>query len=99
MRPAEEALFEVVQRVFEDGRISASDRLAMVSVYGRGGLTVGEVKEVYRAFLRKTWGNVIDDELLTHEERVILVRIVTALRLPWECAPFPDELEELGIAI
>jgi hypothetical protein len=92
------ALLDLVQRTFESKKVSAADRLELVSVYGPGGLTTGDVASVYRAFLRATWGDVIDDELLTREERMILVTLVRVLRLPPSCAPFPAELEDLKLA-
>jgi hypothetical protein len=93
------ALLDLVHRVFLAKRLGPADRLALAAFLGPLGLHPAEVKLVYRAFLRATWGDVIDDAMLTRQERLILVQIVRALRLPWECAPFPEEILELALAV
>jgi len=87
MRPAQEGLLSLVERIFEDGVVSASERSELVSLYRGAGLTVPEVKEVFAAFLKRTWGETIADGVLTNEERAKLATIVRELRIPAESVP------------
>lgn len=67
--------------------VTPEERSELVSLYSGGGLTVGEVKEVFRTFLRSTWGDVIADDVVTAAERKKLLAIVRELRLPDEQIP------------
>lgn len=87
MRPAQEGLLSLVERIFEDGVVTASERSELASLYRGAGLTVPEVKEVFAAFLKKTWGETIADGLITNEERTKLATIVRELRMPVESVP------------
>ena len=87
MRPAQEELLSLVERIFEDGVVTASERSELVSLYRDAGLTVPEVKAVFAAFLAKTWGDTIADGVLTNEERTKLATIVRELRIPTETLP------------
>ena len=87
MRPAQEGLLALVERIFEDGVVTASERSELVSLYRGAGLTVPDVKEVFAAFLHKTWGATIADGVITREERTKLATIVRELRMPKESIP------------
>ena len=87
MRPAQEELLSLVDRIFADGVVAASERSELVSLYRDAGLSVPEVKEVFTAFLQKTWGESIADGVLTDEERRKLATIVRELRVPTDCVP------------
>lgn len=67
--------------------MSASERSELVSLYRGAGLTVPEVKEVFAAFLKRTWGEAIADGVLTNEESAKLATIVRVLRIPAESVP------------
>jgi hypothetical protein len=87
MRPTQEALLSLVDRIFEDGVVTPAERSELVSLYREGGLTVAEVREVFTAFVRQTWGEVIEDGLLTEAERTKLKAIVRELHVPRDCVP------------
>ncbi len=87
MRPAQEDLLSLVDRIFADGVVNASERSELVSLYRGAGLTVPEVREVFAAFLKKTWGDVIADGVLTTVEVAKLVTIVRELHVPYDCVP------------
>jgi tellurite resistance protein len=87
MRPAQEELLSVVDRIFADGIVNASERSELVSLYRDAGLTVAEVREVFTAFLEKTWGEAIADGAFTDDERKKLATIVRELNVPADCVP------------
>lgn len=96
MRPAQRALFSLVERIFADGVVTAQERHDLRALYCEAGLTVGEVKQVFRAFMKMTWGEVIRDGVLTVEERYRLATIAQELRLPLDCVP-PDVALALAV--
>ena len=87
MRTAQEGLLALVERIFADGVVTASERSELVSLYRDAGLTVPDVKEVFAAFLKKTWGDTIADGVITNDERTKLATIVRELRMPKEAVP------------
>lgn len=87
MRPVQHALLSLVERIFADGVVTASERSELVALYREGGLTVAEVREVFTAFLGATWGEAIADGVLTDEERKKLGVIVRELHVPRDCVP------------
>ena len=87
MRPAQEVLLALVERIFEDGVVTASERSELVSLYRDAGLTVPDVKEVFAAFLKRTWGETMADGVITNDERMKLATIVRELRVPKESLP------------
>jgi hypothetical protein len=87
MRPAQEELLSLVDRIFADGVVNASERSELVSLYRGAGLTVPEVREVFKAFLQKTWGESIADGVLTENEVRKLATVVRELRVAPDCVP------------
>jgi hypothetical protein len=87
MRLAQEELLALVDRIFADGIVNASERSELVSLYRDAGLTVPEVREVFTSFLQKTWGEAIADGVFTDDERRKLATIVRELRVPADCMP------------
>lgn len=87
MRSAQISLYALVERIFEDGVVSPTERAELVELYRQSGFTVGEVKDVFSAFVHATWGDIISDGVVTLAERKKLIAIVRALRLPPECIP------------
>ena len=87
MRPAQQDLLSLVDRIFADGVVTAAERSELVSLYRDAGLSVPEVKEVFSAFLKKTWGEAIADGVLTDEERGKLATVVRELRMPADAVP------------
>lgn len=87
MRPAQEKLLALVDRIFADGVVDASERSELVSLYRGAGLTVAEVREVFGAFLQKTWGDAIADAVFTDDEYRKLATIVRELHVPTDCVP------------
>ena len=87
MRPAQEKLLALVDRIFADGVVDASERSELVSLYRGAGLTVPEVREVFEAFLQKTWGDAIADAVFTDDEYRKLATIVRELHVPTDCVP------------
>jgi tellurite resistance protein len=85
--PATERLAKLVEDVFADGVLDPDERQALRQMYDQGGLTVSQVKTVFRDFMEKTWGEVIEDGVITPDERAKLQTIVYELRLPAECIP------------
>ncbi len=90
MRPAQEALFAVLVRIIRDGTLVPSDPMTLSSVYGPAGLTLGEARDVYRAFLRATWGDIIDDERISRDELALLATLTKLLGLPESRTFDPD---------
>ena len=87
MRPAQEALLTLVDRIFADGIVTQTERSELVSLYRSAGLSVAEVKEVFSAFVAKTWGEALSDGVFSDDERVKLVTIARELKLPPSCMP------------
>jgi hypothetical protein len=87
MRPVQDALLSLVERIFADGVVTAAERSELVSLYRDGGLTVPEVREVFTSFLADTWDEAILDGVLTDDERTKLALIVRELRVPRDCVP------------
>jgi tellurite resistance protein len=87
MRPAQEALLSLVDRIFADGVVTPAERSELVSLYRGAGLTVAEVREVFTAFVAKTWGDALSDGVFSDDERDKLVLIARELKLPKDCMP------------
>jgi hypothetical protein len=87
MRPAQQALLSLVDRIFADGIVTPSEKSELVSLYREGGLTVAEVREVFTSFIETTWGASIADGVLTESERHKLALIVRELHVPRDCVP------------
>jgi len=87
MRPAQSALFALVDKIFADGVLTPEERSELRSFYGTGGLSVHEVREVFSAFVKKTWGEAVEDSFVTPDERQKLLTIIVELRLPPEMVP------------
>ena len=87
MRPAQEALLTLIDRIFADGVVTRAERSELVSLYRVAGLTVAEVREVFTAFVAKTWGDAISDGVFSDDERAKLVLISRELKLPQDCMP------------
>ncbi len=87
MRSAQRCLLALIEKIFEDGILSPSERDDLYSLYREGGLSVREVREVFASFIAKTWGDVIEDGFVTAAERHKLLTIVVELRLPPEMVP------------
>lgn len=87
MRPAQETLMALVERIFEDGKVTPFERRELVALYRDASLTVREAKEVYYAFVAKVLDESLADGVLSDEERQKLVTIVRELRLPDDCLP------------
>jgi hypothetical protein len=94
MRSAQRALLSLVEKIFADGILSPSERKELHSLYGASGLSVREVREVFSAFVAKTWGQVMEDSFVTAEERQKLLTIIVELRLPPEMVP-PEVAREI----
>lgn len=89
MAPLQRALFDVAVQIFAEGVVTPEQRACLARVHRDQDLSVDELEEVFEAFLRATWGDVIDDELLTAEDWARLAMIVRELRLPVQRVPFP----------
>ncbi len=96
MRTAQKKLYSLIERVFEDGVVTADERRELRSLYAETGLNVSEVKAVFRAFVTQTWGEVLADGVLTADERGRLATIAGELRLPLDCVP-PDVALALAV--
>jgi hypothetical protein len=87
MRPAQEALLSLVDRIFADGVVTPTERSELSSLYRSAGMTVAEVREVFTAFVARTWGEAISDGVFSDDERDKLVLIARELKLPNACMP------------
>jgi tellurite resistance protein len=87
MRVPQLALLSLVERIFADGVVTPAERSELVLLYREGGLTVAEVREVFKAFMAQSWGEAIADGVLTDEERKKLSTIVRELHIPRDCVP------------
>jgi tellurite resistance protein len=87
MRPAQEGLLTLVDRIFADGVVTHAERSELASLYRGAGLTVAEVREVFTAFVAKTWGEAISDGVFSDDERAKLVTIAREFELPSDCMP------------
>jgi hypothetical protein len=92
MAPLQRALLGVVVQIFATGVITKEQRLSLASIHGGTGVSVAALEEVFEAFLRMTWGDVIDDEALTPEDWARLAMIIRELRLPVQRVPFPMDV-------
>jgi hypothetical protein len=82
MRLAQQSLLTVMTRMVRQGAIMESDLDALARGYCRDRLTLGEAMQTYRALLSGTWGDVIDEDVLSETECAVLVVIVEELGLP-----------------
>jgi len=96
MAPLESALLRLVLRVFHTGFITPEQRLAFATATRPNGVPAAQREAVFDELLRQTWGDVIDEELLTAEDWARLAMIVRELRLPSLRVPFPDEAARLA---
>ena len=87
MRLAQQSLLTVMTRMVRQGAATDSDLDALARGYCRDRLTLGEAMQTYRALLRATWGDVIDDDALSETECAVLAVIVEELGLPEQWAP------------
>jgi len=87
MSEASRALRALLERIFEDGVVEPSERTDLQAFYRRGGLTVGEARATFAAFVDDTWGEVVSDGVITDEELQKLEAIVRELRLPADAIP------------
>jgi tellurite resistance protein len=84
---AKAKLAEVVRRVMADGKIDASERQEMQSIYREALLTVLDVKEVLTGYLGEVRDEVLADGKVTEEERARCRAVLVALKLPRELVP------------
>lgn len=87
MRPAQDALLALVDRIFADGVVTPAERGELGALYRGAGLTVAEVREVFTFFVAKTWGEALSDGVFSDDERDKLVTIARELKLPRDCMP------------
>jgi hypothetical protein len=83
MRTAQVSLLQLVDRIFEDGIVTDEERAELRGLYRDGALTVREVRDVFNAFLKKTWAEISADGVVTIEERAMLETIAVELKLPF----------------
>src|SRR5262249_34937247 len=86
---AKTKLAELVQRVMADGKIDASEREELQSVYRQALLTVSDIKEVLTQYLAGVRPEELADGIVTQEERERCRAVVTALKIPPPLVP-PD---------
>jgi hypothetical protein len=84
---AKAKLAEVVRRVLADGKIDATEREEMQSIYRQALLTVIDIKEVLTGYLGEVRDEVLADGKVTDEERARCRAVVAALKLPRELVP------------
>jgi len=84
---AKAKLADVVRRVMADGKIDASEREEMQSIYRQALLTVLDVKEVLTGYLGEVRDEVLADGKVTEEERARCRAVLAALKLPRELVP------------
>jgi uncharacterized tellurite resistance protein B-like protein len=78
-------LAEVVKRVMADGKIDASEREEMKSVYAL--LTAVDIKEVLTGYLGGVRDEVLADGTVSEEERARCRAALAELKLPRELVP------------
>src|SRR5689334_16479561 len=93
---SKDQLAELVDRIFADGIVEPAERDELRRLYRDGGLTIPQVREVFAAFVAKTWGEVIEDGVVTPEERAKLTTILRELKLPADILP-PQMRQILGL--
>ena len=84
---AKAKLADVVRRVMADGKIDASEREEMQSIYRQASLTVLDIKEVLTRYLGEVRDEVLADGQVTEEERARCRAVLAALKLPRELVP------------
>jgi tellurite resistance protein len=92
---AKAKLADIVKRVMADGKIDASEREEMQTVYRQALLTVIDVKEVLTGYLGEVRDEVLADGKVSEEERARCRAVLAALKLPRELVP-PDFQALLG---
>lgn len=85
MSGSEQTLATLLEAIFEDGIVEVDEReqLARAS----SSLDAAVVASVFKAFLHRKWGEVIADDVLTAQERLLLGRIVAELHLSQDDLP------------
>jgi uncharacterized tellurite resistance protein B-like protein len=86
---AKAKLAELVKRVMADGKIDASEREEMKTLYRQALLTVVDIKEVLTGYLGGVRDEVLADGKVTEEERTRCRAVLAELKLPRELVP-PD---------
>lgn len=84
---AQQDLVALIFRIFQDGVVDPAERDELRRFWTTRGLTVGQVRQVVDAFVARVWGEVIDDGVVTDEERVRLRALIEGLRLPEKALP------------
>jgi hypothetical protein len=93
MNNKQKELAALIERIFEDEVVDESEREQLRQFWAQKGMTVPEVRGVVDAFVQKVWGEVIEDGVVTDDERVRLLRVVEGLKLPISILPDPLKKE------
>ena len=83
----QEDLGALLVRIFEDGVVDSSEREELRQFWIKRGMTVPQVRAVVDQFLARIWGEVMEDGVITPEERGRLKAAVEGLNLPLEVLP------------
>ncbi len=90
MSESEQALATLLESIFEDGIVEVEERERLERL--TSSLDAAAVASTFRAFLKKKWGEVIADDVLTPQERLLLGRIVGELKLSVDDLPVQARL-------
>lgn len=85
MSDPKDSLAALLDSIFEDGIVEVQEREALARLAST--LDKSTVAETFRAFLSRKWGEVMADDVLTGQERLLLGRIVSELDLGAEDIP------------
>lgn len=80
-------LATLIDRIFEDGVVDDAEQEELREFWIARGLTVPQVREVVDAFVNRVWGEVMEDGVVTEEEKVRLRAVISGLKLPDKVLP------------
>jgi len=84
---AQQRLREVLDSVFADMKVEASERQALEQAISDGKLSEGEQLATFEAFVEAKWGEAMEDGRLSPQERMFLAKIVRVLGVSPESLP------------
>lgn len=79
---ARSRLSDLLARVMQDGTIDQGERRELQVVFQEAVLTVGDVREVFGAYLKHLAADVLADGVVTEEERRRCRHAVEELKIP-----------------
>lgn len=86
-KEAEAKLLGLLTKIFEDDVVDIGERTSLLEFQASGELDSSGVQRVFTRFVDVKWGEAMADGKLTHQEALVLRRILEELELPESAVP------------